>query len=517
MRDFDYPCCEVNFWVYLIICLVLVLLAGTASGLTIGLLSFSHVDLEVLIKAGNPKDRKHAERILPIVKKGHFVLCTLLLGKSLAMEALPIFMDSIIPPWFTIIMSAPLATVFAEILPQAVGSRYGLTLGAKMAPLVRLLLLIFFPITYPASKVLDWTLGKEHSVLLRRSELKTFVNLHANEAGKGGELLRHETSIITGAMDLTQKTAKDAMTPISETFSLDISSKLDMHTMTQIMSKGHSRIPIHSGHPRNIVGLILVKNLIFCRPEDETPIKNLIIRKIPRVYENWPLYEILNQFQKGHSHMAIVLKSNKDTESTTPHAVDTPTFFNIITHKVSNPAQITGGNILRNLTMGSYKIKQYFIKDELENKSGKCFLDENKSLMFFQLGSAESNSSFALDMSQTSSIPEPILSSSDVEILSPTLQHVMELDNELVQQSRQWELENRYISQEQIESLQDVLDEEVIGIITMEDVMEELLQGDILDETDEYVQAQRNIKVNLLQSERPQSRSSRIASGSGHR
>ena len=48
------------------------------------------------------------------------------------------------------------------------------------------------------------------------------------QAGKGGELLHHETSIITGAMDLTHKTAKDAMTPISETFSLDINSKLDM-------------------------------------------------------------------------------------------------------------------------------------------------------------------------------------------------------------------------------------------------------------------------------------------------
>ncbi|XP_027357244.1 DUF21 domain-containing protein At5g52790-like [Abrus precatorius] len=443
MREYEFPCCELNFWVFFIICLVLVALAGIASGLALGLLSFSHVDLEVLIKAGRPKDRKNAERIQPLVKNGHFVLCTLLLGKSLAMEALPIFMDSIIPTWFTILMSAPLVTVFAEILPQAICSRYGLTLGAIMAPFVQLLLLIFFPVTYPASKLLDCVLGKEHSVLLRRSELKTFVDLHANEAGKGGELSHHETSIITGAMDLTQKTAKDAMTPISETFSLDINSKLDMHTMTQIMSKGHSRIPIHSGHPTNIIGLILVKNLIFCRPEDETPIKNLIIRKIPRVYESWPLYEIMNQFQKGHSHMAIVLKSNKDTVSTAAQAGGTPTFLN------------------------------------------------------------------------RSFIHESTVCSSDAEFHSPTLKNVMELENELSQESSQWEQENEYFSQEQIESLPAVLDEEVIGIITMEDVMEELLQGDILDETDKYVHVQKNIRINLLQSVKSQSRSSRRASGSG--
>lgn len=60
MAEYEFPCCERDFWGYLIMCLVLVSLAGIASGLALGLLSFSHVDLEVLIKAGRPKDRKYA-------------------------------------------------------------------------------------------------------------------------------------------------------------------------------------------------------------------------------------------------------------------------------------------------------------------------------------------------------------------------------------------------------------------------------------------------------------------------
>jgi len=40
---------------------------------------------------------------------------------------------------------------------------------------------------------------------------------------------RERWRVITGALDLTEKTAKDAMTPISEAFSLDINSKLDMY------------------------------------------------------------------------------------------------------------------------------------------------------------------------------------------------------------------------------------------------------------------------------------------------
>lgn len=40
-----------------------------------------------------------------------------------------------------------------------------------------------------------------------------------------------ETTIITGALDMTEKTAKDAMTPISKIFSLDINSVLDMYVL----------------------------------------------------------------------------------------------------------------------------------------------------------------------------------------------------------------------------------------------------------------------------------------------
>ncbi|RZS03578.1 hypothetical protein BHM03_00033822 [Ensete ventricosum] len=100
----DQPCCSVMFWVYLMICLGLVMFAGLMSGLTLGLMSLSLVDLEVLVKAGKPKDQLNAglfpspsplpslsprlfpSKILPVVKNQHLLLCTLLIGNSLAME-----------------------------------------------------------------------------------------------------------------------------------------------------------------------------------------------------------------------------------------------------------------------------------------------------------------------------------------------------------------------------------------------------------------------------------------------
>ncbi|KAG8377788.1 hypothetical protein BUALT_Bualt08G0070100 [Buddleja alternifolia] len=312
----DVPCCESKFFLYVIIIIGLVLFAGLMAGLTLGLMSLGLVDLEVLSKSGRPQDRIHASKILPVVKNQHLLLCTLLIGNSLAMESLPIFLDKLLPPWAAVLVSVTLILLFGEIMPQAICTRYGLTVGATVAPFVQLLLWLFFPIAYPISKVLDWMLGKGHAALLRRAELKTFVDFHGNEAGKGGDLTHDETTIIAGALELTEKTAKDAMTPITKAFSLDLDESLNLETLNAIMTMGHSRVPVYYKNPNNIIGLILVKNLLAVDPDDSVPLRKMLLRKIPRVSENMPLYDILNEFQKGHSHIAVVYKDSKETKET---------------------------------------------------------------------------------------------------------------------------------------------------------------------------------------------------------
>ncbi|KAI5444362.1 hypothetical protein KIW84_012840, partial [Lathyrus oleraceus] len=404
-NDENEHCCGTHFWFLVLMCWVFMAFAAISSALALGLLSFSQVDLEVLIKAGQPQIQKNAAKIMSIVKNEHLILCTLLMAKSLALEGVSVLMEEMFPEWVSVLLAAAIVSIIAEVIPQALNSRYGLRFGATMSPFVRVLLLLFFPVAYPISKLLDYLLGKGHTALLGREELKILVNLHTNEAGKGGELSLHETRIIAGALDLTTKTAKDVMTPLTQTFSLDINSKLDMHTMGMIMSKGHSRIPIFSGKQTNIIGLILVKNLMFCRPEDETPIKFMTVRRVPIVGENWPLYDILNQFKKGQSHMAVVLKE-----------------------KIRNVAIDTQGVV--------------------------SFLP----LDYISISTEASN-----------------LQSEESEYYSATLKNVMlqeSSDSDPLHKSIQHDT-----STSSLENMESFLtDEEVVGIITLEDVMEEILQ-----------------------------------------
>ncbi|XP_011007712.1 PREDICTED: DUF21 domain-containing protein At1g47330 [Populus euphratica] len=455
----DIGCCSSKFMLYMVIIIGLVTFAGLMAGLTLGLMSLGLVDLEVLIKSGRPQDRIHAAKIFPVVKNQHLLLCTLLIGNSLAMEALPIFLDKLVPPWAAILASVTLILMFGEILPQAVCTRYGLTVGATLAPLVRVLLLLFFPISYPISKVLDWMLGKGHAVLLRRAELKTFVNFHGNEAGRGGDLTHDETTIITGALELTEKTAKDAMTPISKAFSLDLDVTLNLETLNAIMTMGHSRVPVYAGKPTNIIGLFLVKNLLAVDPEDAVPLKKMIIRKIPRVSEDLPLYDILNEFQKGHSHIAVVYKdlnANKETPK----------------NEFKDSCRKRG-------------------KTETSHKKGDSEVGST---------SAIPNKKAALDSDDNQIAATKNDGGQQIKKSPPSTPAF---------KKRHKGCSFCILDVEKAPIPEFPSNEVVVGVITMEDVIEELLQEEILDETDEYVNIHNRIKINMhaSQDKAPQSTS----------
>ncbi|KAK3016234.1 hypothetical protein RJ639_006473, partial [Escallonia herrerae] len=409
------------WFVYAGVSCLLVLFAGIMSGLTLGLMSLGLVELEILQRSGTLKEKTQAAVIVPVVQKQHQLLVTLLLCNAAAMEALPIYLDKIFHPFVAVVLSVTFVLVFGEVIPQAICTRYGLAVGANFVGLVRVLMVICYPIAYPIAKILDAVLGHSDA-LFRRAQLKALVSIHSQEAGKGGELTHDETTIISGALDLTEKTAEEAMTPIESTFSLDVNSKLDWEAIGKILARGHSRVPVYSGSPKNIIGLLLVKSLLTVRAETETPVSAVSIRKIPRVPADMPLYDILNEFQKGSSHMAAVVK----VKSKKPlHYADQDKY---------------GGN---RTTNG----ESYLTTPLLAKKDEKI-------------------NSFVVDIDKASN---PITRNQQSIFHAST--------NSLTH------------------SPEDIEDGEVIGIITLEDVFEELLQEEIVDETDVYIDVHKRIRV----------------------
>ena len=82
-------------------------------------------------------------------------MVTLLLGNACANEALPIFLDKLVPSEVAILVSVTCVLIFGEILPSALmlGPRQ-LMLAAALAPAVRGLMIITSPLSVPIARLL---------------------------------------------------------------------------------------------------------------------------------------------------------------------------------------------------------------------------------------------------------------------------------------------------------------------------------------------------------------------------
>lgn len=386
---------------YAFICVALVIFSGMMAGLTLGLLSLDKMDLEVIKRSGTDHEKWLVAKIEPVVRRPHYLLATLLLCNAAAMETLPIFLDRLLNPVAAILISVTAILIFGEIIPQAVCKRYGLTIGAYLAWLVRLLMLITGIITWPIGKILDWMLGEE-SALYRRHELKAMVTLHAEpqDDGATSALTTDEVQVIQGALDMATKTAESAMTPMEKVFMVSSEDVINDELLQQIIAKGHSRVPVFDGHRQDVIGLILVKELLLVDEDRGVQVNELRIRELPCLRADIPLYDTLKLFRMGRSHMACLTR---------------------VTTKMEKEllAAAAGGQ-----------------QDASVHSCAGGSMRRGKSLQrFFR--------------------PSPNAASSD-------------------------------------------LVEEIIGIITIEDVLEELLGQEIVDETDQYVDNLQTVRTSRL-------------------
>merc|ERR1719419_1904006 len=75
------------FWINLFGFVALTAIAGYISGLTLALLSLDRLDLEVLQNVGSEKEKKMARKIMPLVRRRHLLLVTLVLGNAACVTA----------------------------------------------------------------------------------------------------------------------------------------------------------------------------------------------------------------------------------------------------------------------------------------------------------------------------------------------------------------------------------------------------------------------------------------------
>lgn len=289
-----------------ILMLVLLFLSAVTSGLNLGLMSLDMNELAVISSCGDQKERSYAKTIAPLRKRGNYLLCSLLLGNVMVNATLTVILEQLTSGVIAVIGSTLAIVILGEIVPQAFCARQGLAIGAKTIYLTYAFMILTFPLSYPVSWILDYVLGEEKGNVYDRERLMEFIKI----TGHHTQLEADEVAIISGALKIKKIKVEQIMTRIEDVFMLPIECKLNRDTIKSIIEKGYSRIPVYEFEDRKqIVALILAKDLALLDPDDHTPIASILrYCKHPLIFieGDATLDVALNEFKTGKSHMAVV-------------------------------------------------------------------------------------------------------------------------------------------------------------------------------------------------------------------
>ena len=302
------------------------------SGLTVGYLSIDDLTMELRMTSGTEEEKKNASLVLPVLANRHWLLVTLLLMNSFAMEALPVFLDRIVNRFWAVVISVTLILFFGEVIPQAVCTGPNqVKIAAFLAPLTRFLMIISWPLSFWLGKLLDIILGEHHKSRFLNSDLKALVELHTYQALKKLQeeeeqhqyipkdeipkpsdkmgLNELEAQLMISALEIREKKAVEIMIPFKKVFLLDFEEKIDKLKINLILEKGFSRIPVYTNKNQNdIIGLLRIKQLICVDVNQNKSLKEIGVHLKPPlvIHPNMTLIDLLREFRQGKSHMAFI-------------------------------------------------------------------------------------------------------------------------------------------------------------------------------------------------------------------
>ncbi len=184
------------------------------------------------------------------------------------------------------------------------GSRAGVALALKAAPLVRVLAWPLAPILSIAGRVDGtWPNGKESDA--EGETLPTGMGLRLDTGGQ--PLDEHEVRMIRGVVRLDRTTAREIMVPRVDITAVEEGTPIRDLTDGMVQS-GHSRIPVYKESLDNISGIAYARDLLAALSEDTSQsVTEATIRPALFIPESKTLEDLLSQFQEERVSVAVVV------------------------------------------------------------------------------------------------------------------------------------------------------------------------------------------------------------------
>ncbi len=293
----------------------LVFLSAFFSGSETSLTSASKPRMHMLARNG----KKNAGIFERIFKDKEQLICTILFANNLVNVLASALATKILIEitqtegilYATIIMTL-MILIFGELIPKTLALSNADKFALKIAPLIRVIIIILFPLTKTLNYIVGFILkmlgvdyndsSKEEIEEKSEEELRGAIDLHGKySTGK------EEKQMLNSILDLDEITVGSIMVSRTDIFSLP-SNVSYSELIAKLKDSPHSRIPVWAKNPENIVGVLHVRKLIGENNIDQKKFNILNYCQKPWfIPESTKLDNQLMAFKKRKEHFSIVV------------------------------------------------------------------------------------------------------------------------------------------------------------------------------------------------------------------
>lgn len=304
-----------------ILLFVLIVLSMVFSSSETALTTIGKIRLRHMLE----EDVKGAKKIEKIMEDPKKLLTTILIGNNIVnigasalatSIALEKTSDGPFAPYIISIVTFALAfiiLVFGEITPKNLAVQNAEKVALIVAPFIEVCIWLFTPFAFVlnviSSGIIKLFGGNPDAYMpsITEAELKTMVNVSQEE----GVLEYDEKQMIHNVFDFGDYTAEQIMTPRTDIVAISKNASFDEIIQT-FDSEKFSRVPVYNESTDDIIGLLYLKDFIFCNKEN-FQIEDYL-REVFFTYESKPIKQLFSEMRANRNNLAIILDEYGGTQ-----------------------------------------------------------------------------------------------------------------------------------------------------------------------------------------------------------
>ena len=309
-----------SLWLLALIIVLLIIASAFFSSAETALTAASDARMRQLASKGNERARTvealraDREGLIGSILIGNNAVNVL--GSALATSiAISLFGEGGLV-WATIAMTV-LLVVFAEVMPKTYAFTYADQYALRIAPtlfwVVRLLSPLSLGIRFLASQIIRPNLNGNQD---REEELRGLIELQGDNGNADD---RERKAMLSSILDLNELSVEQIMTHRGTVSMVNADDNIG-DILRFVLGSPHTRHPVFSGKPDNIIGVLHVKDLLRALGEAETLGKNALLPQLVQniasdayfIPETTLLFDQLQAFRTRREHFAVVVDEYGD-------------------------------------------------------------------------------------------------------------------------------------------------------------------------------------------------------------